>query len=151
MSNELTLITGNAIGSLLSTPLVGLSTAMNQYINSNKININFTNYSNSALFYMRYIPAAIISASALSFYVSSPILQSVGMDKKISDSVALGSIGPILSIAYKNYRHNLGYMIYTRNMSQLLMYGQMMSKRPYSTIISLCSEIFTYIILKMRF
>tara|TARA_B110000971_G_C19966424_1_gene480446 strand:- start:589 stop:1377 length:789 start_codon:yes stop_codon:yes gene_type:complete len=117
MSNELTLITGNAIGSLLSTPLVGLSTAMNQYINSNKININFTNYSNSALFYMRYIPAAIISASALSFYVSSPILQSLGMDNKLSDSVALGSIGPILSPLYARQEAGIT-LVSLKNMSQ---------------------------------
>eukprot|EP01104_Vermistella_antarctica_P015591 TRINITY_DN5156_c0_g1_i1.p1 TRINITY_DN5156_c0_g1~~TRINITY_DN5156_c0_g1_i1.p1 ORF type:complete len:307 (+),score=21.23 TRINITY_DN5156_c0_g1_i1:303-1223(+) len=101
VSNKLIPTVGNFVGCLGATGLVGFSVSMNHLMDGKPLRFNASTYNRAALFYARYVPAAVLGASALAFYGTAPLIQKyAGLDEASSNAIALGSIGPLLAPLY---------------------------------------------------
>jgi len=100
-NSRVVLTTGNFCGSLFASTLVGFNVAMNQYMEGKAINVSPPVYARACLFYLRYIPAAVLAASGLAFYGTSPLMQKfAGVPPEAANVLALASVGPALSPLY---------------------------------------------------
>lgn len=68
---------------------------------------------------LSYIPVAVVAASSISFYGTSPIIQQLtGLPEGPANSIALASVGPLLSPLYARQEGGITLVSLWKNLSQ---------------------------------